>query len=88
MTDINEAVKKLSRRVKHGKLKLKKVKLKTVVAKKGDSEVAKIIDDITSRIKRRKICKKARLTARTPIANLKRDVSNDVRSELEIKKGS
>lgn len=81
---IEDAIHRIHNVIKNGKLKHKKIKLKTDVAKKVDKEVAQVLNDNVSRAERDKICKEARKEAHKPVADMKRDVSNEVRKDLGL----
>ena len=82
--NISDAIHRIRNVVKNGKLKHKKIKLKTDVAKKVAKEVSDVLNDNISRIDRDKICRDARKEAHKPVADMKRDVSNEVRKDLGI----
>lgn len=82
--NISDAIHRIKRTIKNGKLKHKKVKLKTDVAKKVAKEVSDVLNDNISRIDRDKICRDARKEAHKPVADMKRDVSNEVRKDIGI----
>ena len=81
---IEDAIHKISNVVKHGKLKHKKIKLKTDVAKNVEKEISKVLNDNVTKEERDRICRKARQDAHKPVADMKRDVSNDVRKDLGL----
>lgn len=91
---IENAIHKIENVIKNGKLKHKKIKLKTTASKEATgqpsevkevkSEVAKVINDNIPRIERDKICKNARKEAHSPVADMKRDLSNEVRKDLGL----
>ena len=82
--NISDAIHRVHNVVTHGKLKHKKIKLKTDVAKNVDREAAKVLNDNVSRSERDKICKEARKEANKPVADMKRNVSNEVRKDLGL----
>jgi len=65
------SIDKIKVKVKNGRLKLKRRKLKSSVLKKLKSHIRDI--------KRELICKEARKEAHTVQANMQRDMSNEVR---------
>ena len=81
---VSDAINKIKSIIKHGKLKHKKIKLKTDVAKKVAQEIARILNDNIPTIDREKICKDARKEAHKPVADMKRKVSNEVRKDLGL----
>ena len=81
---IEDAIHRIHNVIKKGKLKHKKIKLKTDVAKKVAKEVSDILNDNIPTVQRDKICKKARKEAHKPIADMKRDLSNEVRKDLGL----
>ena len=81
---ISDAIHRIKNIIKNGKLKHKKIKLKTDVAKKVEKEVSQILNDNIAKAERDKICRKARLDAHKPVADMKRDVSNEVRKDLGL----
>ena len=81
---IEDAIHRIHNVIKNGKLKHKKIKLKTDVSKKVAKEIASILNDNISTIDRDKICKDARKEAHKPVADMKRKVSNDVRKDLGL----
>ena len=72
MSDIKQEIEAIKKRVKHGKLKIQRKKIKDQVLKDVKPEDRE----------RDKICKKAREKAHTVVANTKRDMSNEVRKHL------
>ena len=73
---IEGSINNLEDTVKHGKLKIKRKKLK-------DS----ILGDIKAQIpnpERDKVCRKARTTAHSQQANRRRDLSNQVRQDMNL----
>lgn len=82
--NISDAIHRIHNVVKNGKFKHKKVKLKTDVAKKVAKEVSDVLNDNISRIDRDKICRDARKEAHKPVADMKRDVSNEIRKDLGL----
>ena len=85
--NIEHAINKMTETVKNGKYKFRRVKLKTKVSKGLSSDAAKAFNDNISRIKRRQINKKARLKAHTPAADMKVEVSKDLRKDLGLSNG-
>ena len=85
--NIEHAINKMKETVKNGKYKFRRVKLKTKVSKGLSSDAAKSFNDNISRIKRRQINKRARLIAHTPAANMKAEVSKDLRKDLGLSNG-
>ena len=81
---VSDAIHRIKGIIKHGKLKHKKIKLKTDVAKKVAKEIARILNDNIPTIDREKICKDARKEAHKPVADMKRKVSNEVRKDLGL----
>ena len=73
---IEGAINKIESIIKHGKLKLKRKKLKASVLKP-------LTDDIPDR-EREKICKKASDAAKGIVATVKRKISRDVRDDLKL----
>ena len=88
---IEGAINKLTRKVKHGKLKIKKSKLKSSVSKKLQERIQHLLNDTVNKVKRKKINKKIRkdnnpaLGAHNIIADVKRNLSNIVRQDLGLK---
>lgn len=80
--NIQGSIAKTEFKIKNGKLKIKKVKLKSDVAKKVDKEIAKVMNDNVTSIERNDICKKARKEAQSPIAQMKRKISKDIGRDL------
>ena len=81
---IEDAIYRIKNVIKNGKLKHKKVKLKTDVAQKVEKEVAKIMNDNIPSIDRDKICRNARKEAHKPVANVKKDLSDSIRKDLGL----
>ena len=81
---IEDAIHRIKGTIKNGKFKHKKVKLKTDVAQKVDKEVADVLNDNISRIERDKICKDARKEAHSPVADVKKELSDEVRKDLGL----
>ena len=81
---VSDAIHRIKSIIKHGKLKHKKIKLKTDVAKKVAKEIARILNDNIPTIDREKICKDARKEAHKPVADMKRKISNEVRKDLGL----
>ena len=66
-----------------GEIVTKKEKATTEVAHNASPDNYQFITDNTSRAKRKKICKQARKTAHSPVANLKRSVTKQINNTLE-----
>ena len=81
---IEDAIYKIKNVIKNGKLKHKKIKLKTDVAKNVEREVAKILNDNIPSVQRDKICKDARKEAHKPVADVKKELSDSVRKDLGL----
>lgn len=81
---IEDAIHKIKNVIKNGKLKHKKVKLKTDVAQKVEKEVARIMNDNIPTIDRNKICRDARKEAHKPVADAKKELSDSVRKDLGL----
>ena len=81
---IEDAIHKIKNVIKNGKLKHKKIKLKTDVAKKVDKEVSQILNDNVPRAERDKICKDARKEAHSVAADTKKKLSDEVRNDLGL----
>lgn len=74
LSDLDEKLTTMKRKVTHGKLKIQKKKIKSQVMKKH-----KPTDH-----ERNNICKKAREKAHSVTANARRNISNDVREGLQV----
>ena len=81
---IEDAIHRIKNVIKNGKLKHKKIKLKTDVAQKVQKEVAKIMNDNIPSIDRDKICRNARKEAHKPVADVKKDLSDSIRKDLGL----
>ena len=81
---IEDAIHKIKNIIKNGKLKHKKIKLKTDVSKNVEREVAKILNDNIPSVQRNKICKDARKEAHKPVADVKKELSDSVRKDLGL----
>ena len=81
---IEDAIHRIKNVIKNGKLKHKKVKLKTDVAQKVEKEVARIMNDNIPTIDRNKICRDARKEAHKPVADAKKELSDSVRKDLGL----
>ena len=81
---IEDAIHRIKGTIKNGEFKHKKVKLKTDVAKSIDKEVSDILNDNVSRMERDKICRDARKEAHSPVADVKKKVSDEVRKDLGL----
>ena len=81
---IEDAIHKIKNIIKNGKLKHKKIKLKTDVSKNVSDEVAKVLNDNVSRAERDKICKDARKEAHSVVADAKKKLSDDMRNDLGL----
>lgn len=79
-----DAINKIDNIVKHGHFKHKKVKLKTEVSKGLSDDAARELNDNVSKIERKAICKEAGKTAHTPVADAKREISNEVRKDMGL----
>ena len=75
---------RIETKIKHGKLKHKKIKLKTDVSKDVDREVGKVLNDNVSSVERDNICKEARQKAESPVAKVKRKISKEVGRDLGL----
>lgn len=81
---IENPIHKIEDKVKNGHFKFKRVKLKTTASKDFSDDAAKVVNDCVSRMKRKQICKKARKKAHLPVADMKVDISKEVRNDLEL----
>jgi fructose/tagatose bisphosphate aldolase len=81
---IEDAIHRIKNVIKNGKLKHKKVKLKTDVAQKVEKEVARIMNDNIPTIDRNKICRDARKEAHKPVADAKKELSDSIRKDLGL----
>ena len=87
---IEDAIHKIEDKVKGGKFKHKKIKIKTTASKGLSKEASKVINDNITSYKRDNICKEARKDinpakgAHSPVADMKREVSNEVRKDLGL----
>lgn len=72
LSETSDRIKKIHKKVKHGKLKVQRKKVKSQVLK----------DAQPKDYKRHAICKNARKKAHTSVANAKRNISNGVRNGL------
>jgi vacuolar-type H+-ATPase subunit H len=81
---IEDAIHRINSVIKNGRLKHKKIKLKTDVAKKVAKEVSDILNDNVTRVERDKICRSARKKAHKYVADVKKDVSDEVRKDLGL----
>ena len=73
MSDILKKIQAIKKRIKHGKIKFQKKKIKD-----------QILKDIKPKDRERdKICKKARETAHSVIADTKRNMSNEIRKHTQ-----
>lgn len=81
---IEGSISRIETKIKNGKLKHKKVKLKSDVAKKVDKEVAGIMNDNINSVERDRICKEARRKAENPVAKVKRKISKEVGRDLGL----
>ena len=88
---IDGAINKLTRKVKHGKLKIKRSKLKSSVAKNLQERIQHLLNDTVNKVRRKKINKKVRkdnnpaLGAHNIVADVKRKLSQSVRQDLGLK---
>lgn len=73
---IQGAIDRMKETVKHGKLKIKRGKLKERILKDSNSQIPDYERD--------RICKAARKTAHSMAADAKREVSKQVRKDLSI----
>ena len=71
LSDLSEKLTTMKRKVKHGRLKIQKKKIKSQVMKKHNP----------TDYERENICKKARKKAHSVVANARRNISNGVREE-------
>ena len=74
LSELDEKLTTMKRKVKHGKLKIQKKKIKSQVMKKHNP----------TDYERENICKKARKKAHSVVANARRNISNGVREGLTI----
>ena len=87
---ITDAIHKIKEKVKNGKYRHKKVKIKTTASKGLSKEAARKVNDNITNIERKEICKTARNDinpakgAHNPVADMKREVSNEVRKDLGL----
>ena len=81
---VSDAIHRIKNVIKNGKLKHKKIKLKTDVAKNVEKEVAKVLNDNITSIERDKICKNARKEAHSIVADTKKKLSDEVRDDLGL----
>lgn len=81
---IEGPISRIETKIKNGKLKHKKIKLKTDVSKNVDKEVAKVLNDNVSSVKRDNICREARQEAESPVAKVKRKISKEVGRDLGL----
>lgn len=86
--NIQGAISRIEFKIKNGKLKTKKVKAKSDVAKKVDDTVAKVMNDTVPVEVRKKINKKVRKDinpaegAHNPVADMKAKISKDIGRDL------
>lgn len=73
IVELNEVLSTIRKKVKHGKLRIQRKKLKDMVMKKHKP----------TDYKRDNICKNARKKAHSVVANSRRNISNDVREEMK-----
>lgn len=73
IVELNEVLNTIRKKVKHGKLRIQRKKLKAMVMKKHKP----------TDYERDKICKNARKKAHSVVANSRRNISNDVREEMK-----
>ena len=73
LADVNEKLDTAKNKVKHGKLRIQRKKIKAQIMKKHKPKD----------YERERICKNAREKAHTVTANTKRNISNDVRKSLK-----
>ena len=84
MSDIQGAISKAEFKIKNGKLKIKKVKLKSDVADSIDKLSAKVMNDTVPVEVRKKINKEVRKDinpaegAHNPVADMKAKISKDI----------
>ena len=81
---IEGPISRIETKIENGKLKHKKIKLKSDVAKKVDKEVARIMNDNISSGERDKICKEATQKAKSPVAKVKRKISKEIGRDLGL----
>ena len=81
---IDSAVGRIEFRIQNGKLKHKKVKLKTDVSKNFEKETAKILNDNIPSLEREEIIKKASRKAENPVAKVKRKISKEIGRDLGL----
>jgi len=74
LSDLSEKLTAIKRKVKHGKLKIQKKKIKSQVMKKHNP----------TDYKRENICKNARKKAHSVVADARRNISNGIREGLMI----
>ena len=82
---IEGPISRIETKVKHGKLKHKKIELKTDVSKDVDNKTAEILNDTVNPVKRDEICREARLKAESPVAKVKRKISKEIGRDLGLK---
>ena len=86
--NIQGAISKVEYKIKNGKLKIKKVKLKSDVAQKVDKTVEKIMNDTVPVQVRKKINKEVRddinpaKGAHNPVSDMKAKISKDIGRDL------
>ena len=85
---MSDAISRIEFKIKNGKLKTKKVKAKTDVAKKIDDIAAKVLNDNIAVEARKKINKEVRKDinpakgAHNPIADMKAQLSKEVGRDM------
>jgi len=77
-------------KVKNGKLKIKRIKLKSNVSKKLNKRLKELVNDNINPFKRETICKNARddmnpgSGAHSPVADMQRKISTQMRQDLGL----
>ena len=71
---ITGAISDMEERIKHGKLKIKRIKAKAKAMKPYREDIKDVERELS--------CKHARLTAHTPLADARREISNEVRKDI------
>ena len=85
---INDPINNAQVKAERGKIKIKKKKLKTDIAKEASPEHSQILNDNTSKTERDKICKEARADhnpatgAHSYVADVKRKITQQINKDL------
>ena len=86
---ISGAIAKIELKAKNGKLKIARIKQKTLMSKDKPKEIADIMNDNVNSHERDEICKDARdennpaTGANGVVANAKREMSNRLRKDMQ-----